>query len=466
MKIRYFYQLLASHISILIIAFLILTAMFSQFVQGFIFDNKVEELTTHGESILNELNSFNFDSMQKLDHYNEVLSARKVQFAIFNHESKVLFPTRQRLIVNFTNEEWAELKRGNKLTIKRDFKRYEQDVTFVALPQFQNNQFVGGILLISPISGSEDVVNQINRYLVFTMIIALTAAFILSFVLSKFYEKRIQRMREATSMVASGNYNVDVQANGWDEIGALAKDFNRMAEKLKLSNDEIERLEKRRRQFMADVSHELRTPLTTMSGLMEGLRNDMIPDVDREKSMALIEKETKRLIRLVNENLDYEKIRSNQITLNKEKIALDEAFEIIKEQLWSQLLEKQNRMHIEAGKEVEVYADYDRLIQILINITKNSIQFTEHGEIWLRARMHKEGTIIEIEDTGMGMNKQEIESIWERFFKADISRSNNLYGEFGLGLSIVKQLVLLHNGEISVESEKGKGTKFIILLPK
>jgi signal transduction histidine kinase len=112
-----------------------------------------------------------------------------------------------------------------------------------------------------------------------------------------------------------------------------------------------------------------------------------------------------------------------------------------------------------------VFADYDRLIQILINITKNSIQFTNEGSVLLRGIQGSAATIIEIEDTGIGMDKHEIESIWRRFYKADISRTSNQFGEFGLGLSIVKRLVELHKGEITITSERNKGTKFTITIP-
>ena len=118
---------------------------------------------------------------------------------------------------------------------------------------------------------------------------------------------------------------------------------------------------------------------------------------------------------------------------------------------------------MEAG--VKVFADYDRLIQILVNITKNSIQFTQNGDITLRGYEGYKETIIEIEDTGIGISKEEIEHIWERFYKADVSRTNTAYGEYGLGLSIVKQLVELHKGTIDINSEKGQGTTFTIRLP-
>ena len=156
--------------------------------------------------------------------------------------------------------------------------------------------------------------------------------------------------------------------------------------------------------------------------------------------MQLVSKETNRLIRLVNENLDYEKIRSNQVKLMKEEIELVEVLEIIQDQLEILAEVKSNKIVVEVEENVRFFADYDRLVQILINITKNSIQFTENGTIALRGKAGYKETIIEIEDTGIGIDPKEVENIWRRFYKADLSRTTNPYGEFGLGFSIVKQL--------------------------
>jgi signal transduction histidine kinase len=179
----------------------------------------------------------------------------------------------------------------------------------------------------------------------------------------------------------------------------------------------------------------------------------------------LVSKETKRLIRLVNENLDYERIRSNQVKLSKERIQVKEVLEVIKDHLFLQAEQKKIDLIIDVDEQSMVFADYDRLIQILINITKNSIQFTNQGSVSLRGYQTEEKTIIEIIDTGIGMDKHEVEAVWRRFYKADISRKSNQFGEFGLGLSIVKRLVELHDGKIDVISEQNIGTKFTISLP-
>src|SRR5690606_10225239 len=234
-------------------------------------------------------------------------------------------------------------------------------------------------------------------------------ALLFSLWLSKMHVSRIQRMRKATSMISEGHYDVNLPESNFDEFGDLAHDFNKMAAKLQQSNEEIDRLENRRRQFMADVSHEMRTPLTTIAGIIEGLRNNMIEEGQREKGIRLASEETKRLMRLVNENLDYEKIRSNQVVLAKEEIEADELLEIIQEQLYLQAKEKGNRIVVNTQPGDVIYGDMDRLIQILMNITKNAIQFTENGTISLSTFSEDDHMVITVEDDGAGIDVKEID---------------------------------------------------------
>jgi signal transduction histidine kinase len=468
MKFKYFYQQFFSHISIILVAFILLSLLFAHYLENLVYQNKAEELISYGKAILSDIKDSPFSTNQIINQYSSVLAARKMSFSMFDQDG-VLYSVNKHspAISNLSETEWKKITNGQTLIVNSDFKRFGQEgVTFVVLPYLDNGKFIGGILLTSPISGSSDMIHQINKILMYTILIAFGVSFLQSWFLSRIHVKRIKRLREATSLVSAGNYNVHVHSTNYDEIGELAADFNHMVNKINASMEEIESLENRRRQFMSDVSHELRTPLTTISGVIEGLKYNMIPEKDKERGINLVSQEAKRLIRLVNENLDYDKIRSNQIQLFREDIQLLEVLEIIQEQLSFQAEERNNQILVEAAPDVYVNADYDRLLQILINITKNSIQFTVDGTIWLRGRSEQDAAIIEVEDTGVGIEPSEVENIWRRFYKADISRTSNPYGEFGLGLSIVKQLVLLHNGEINVFSEKGKGTKFVIKFPR
>jgi len=466
MRIKYIYQQLISHISVIIVAFLVVSLVFSHYVEKIVLTLKGQELAEYGVNILDDLQNTSIlnPSENTLYNYANVLEARGINFGLFD--------TKQNKLVNIggeisiTNSEWNKIKDGKSTLIKRSTYRSNKEVTLVAIPYKVNGEVAGGIVLTSPLSDSREMISQINRYLVYTVFFAFGVALLLSFLLSQIHVKRIKKLQEATSAVAVGDYDVKVPSSNFDEIGELANDFNSMVDNLKESKEAIDALENRRRQFMSDVSHELRTPLTTISGVIEGLTNNMIPEAEKEKGLRLVSKEAKRLIRLVNENLDYDKIRSNQVVLMKENIQLQEVLEIIQEQLYTQAEEKKVQINIDVKEDIMIFADYDRLIQIIINITKNSIQFTENGIIWLRGYEIQEKTVVEIEDTGIGMEAAEIENIWKRFYKADISRTNTPYGQFGLGLSIVKQLVQFHEGDIKVASEKGKGTKFTITFPK
>lgn len=450
----------------LVVAFLILSLVFSHYVEGLVYKNKVDELESYGENILRDITEGNLSSDRIVNEYMTVLGGRNISFSIFDEKGSVIFPAdKHGGDLRLVDEVLEQISSGETLIVKNRTKRSNQEVTLVAIPYIVNGQLAGGILLTAPISGSREMISQINQYLFYTVLIALVVAVLLSLILSRIHVHRIKRIQAATSSVAAGNYTVKLPSSTFDEIGELAEDFNSMVMRLNTSKEEIESLENRRRNFMSDVSHELRTPLTTISGVIEGLKNNMIAEEEKEKGIQLVSKETKRLIRLVNENLDYDKIRSNQIKLTKEEIPLDELFEIIQEQLSLQAEEKGNSIQIEVEEGTSIFADYDRLIQILINITKNSIQFTSNGSIYLRGKNGIRETIIEIQDTGIGIDPMEIEKIWHRFYKAEISRTSNPFGEFGLGLSIVKQLVQLHNGKIEVTSEKGKGTIFTIRFP-
>lgn len=466
MRFKYLYQQFFSHLIVVLVAFLVLSFLFSQFMEQLVYNNKTEELYTYGENILYDVEQSNRGSHKVLEEYSTVLEARDIQFSLFN-ERAVLIYSKEGTgpKIRLSDSEWEKITNGETVVVRRDVKRFDVAVTYVLLPYFQGDNFVGGILLSSPITGISQAIDQINQYLFYTVFIALIVSLLLGWLLATFHVNRIKRIRAATSRVASGDYTIQIPSSKFDEIGELAEDFNHMVGRLHHSMEEIESLENRRRKFMADVSHELRTPLTTINGVMEGIEADMIPVSERERAIQLVNKETKRLIRLVNENLDYEKIRSNQVTLYKTEIELKEVLEIVKDQLEMLAHDKGNVIIVDTPEALQIYADYDRLTQVLINIIKNSIQFTENGQVILRGRQDADWTIIEIEDTGVGINPQDIEQIWQRFYKAGLARSNNPYGEFGLGLAIVKQLVKLHDGDISVTSESGKGTIFSISFP-
>ncbi|EKM1337250.1 HAMP domain-containing histidine kinase [Listeria innocua] len=469
MKFKYAYQLFFTQFIILLIACIMIGVLVSHSLKDYFYQSQVDDLTSYGETISMDIRHSPQDAtIQVLNTYQRILDVKKIHYTIKNADDETIYPTQlnQRLPKDFSisKDDKKKLKSGETVSKKID-NRFNREMTIVYVPIMDGDKFVGSIVLNSPISGTEQVIGTINRYMFYTILLSITIALILSAILSKLQVNRINKLRSATKDVIQGNYKARLKENNFDEIGALAIDFNKMTETLETSQEEIERQEKRRRQFIADVSHEMRTPLTTISGLTEGLVNDIIPKSETDRCIALIDTEAKRLTKLVNENLDYEKIRSNKIKLQKTRFNGREFLELIKEQLDYVAAEKGNKITVDIDKDMYIYADYDRLTQVFINIVKNGVQFTENGLITLTGTQDYKESVLTITDTGIGMNTEELEQIWERFYKADMSRTNTAFGESGIGLSIVKQLIEYHDGTISVTSEPNKGTTFTIRLP-
>ena len=348
---------------------------------------------------------------------------------------------------------------------KHNFVGEAADLVTIYYPIFKNQTYNGFLAISSPLSRIETEMAELRNSILVGFSSAAVAGVILSVLFANYQTRRINRLRKATHEIAEGNYDISLPTQKRDEFDDLVMDFNKMAESLQKSEQEIERQENLRRQLMMDVAHEMRTPLTTMNGLLEGLIHHMIPESRRERSLELITNETQRLIRLVNENLDYEKIRSDQIVLVKQNFDGAEALRNVVDQLQELASNKENELKYECPDNFTVYADYDRFIQILVNMTKNANQFTDKGHILIKGWNEDNHAIVQIIDDGIGINEKEVEAIWERFYKADVSRKSTKYGESGIGLAIVHSLMKSHHGTIQTESEVGKGTTFTLTFP-
>ncbi|GAQ94647.1 two-component system, OmpR family, phosphate regulon sensor histidine kinase PhoR [Thermodesulfovibrio aggregans] len=226
----------------------------------------------------------------------------------------------------------------------------------------------------------------------------------------------------------------------------------------------LKQLENVRRDFVANVSHELKTPVTAIKGYAETLLDGALDDKENAiKFVEIIKNQAERLNALVEDLLTLSRIEFGDIKIEKEKVMLeslvDSVFEIFKEKAEKKgiILEK------EIPPKTFIYADKNRFIQILINLIDNSIKFTEKGYVKVRFFKENDREFISVEDTGIGIPKEHLHRIGERFYRVDKARSRQLGGT-GLGLAIVKHLVLAHGWQLNIESEVNKGTKVKILI--
>lgn len=466
---KFLWQQILGFLLVIITALAISAYRISDYMTTEIFKEREAQLLQYGNNIV----SNNF-TRPDLVRASQLLESENIVIQVYLDDGRIIYPTYdQRFSSNLSDTDLNRIAEGASLGLQYAQRFVDPEtqlqMTTVYIPLQQNEVAgfpAGFISLGAPLESLEEQIAQSQNHILISFIIATIVGIIMSVFYAIFQTRKIKKLQQATREIASGNYEVIVDTGSADEFGDLARDFDVMSESLRNSQEEIKRQENLRRQFMMDAAHEMRTPLTTMSGLLEGLQYDMIPEAQRGRSLELISKETKRLTRLVNENLDYEKIRSRQITLKKQVLNGVSLLTQIKEQLNVKAEQKNNQIIVQAHTDLEIWADYDRIVQILINLVTNAIQFSQDSEIILVGTMTETQTILKVIDEGIGIDTKQIESIWERFYKVDVSRKNTQFGESGIGLAVVHSLVEAHEGTIEVESELGHGSTFIIKLPR
>ena len=462
---KYFYQQLFGFVSVVLLTIAACGILFYNVMSNNVYTQRSHQLHSYAKGLI-------ATDMSDADIYKlgTILREENVSIAMFDENNTMTYPSSSiDAKTPLTEDDLNHLKNGAAINLKEVQMNFTgeavDNLITVYYPIIKEGQYKGYVALASPMSRIQTEVHELRNSMFIAFGTAIIIGIMMSFVFANYQTRRINKLRMATHKIAEGDFDVTLPVESRDEFDDLMKDFNNMAHSLRESEREVERQENVRRQFMMDVAHEMRTPLTTMNGLLDGLKYNMVPESRRGRSLELISSETQRLIRLVNENLDYEKIRSNQIVLVQHRFAGIGAIQTVVEQMQELAKVKNNTLRYECDKDFSVYADYDRFVQILVNITKNANQFTDNGEIVVKAWNEGKKAIVEISDTGIGINESEIKEIWERFYKADVSRKSTKYGESGLGLAIVKSLVTSHRGTISVKSEVNKGTTFRVVFP-
>lgn len=474
---KLFFQQMMAFLAVTVATLLIVGLVFIQFTRDSVYRTKWHSLQEYADSIFQQSvvlgpqdSSVTTVRVDQLMGMERLLNNQHIHFTIYTENGERVSYPNDNTATQISKKQWRELNKGNILRQESRMAvgqvKHRITMTELKKPYFdRQGKLICVIAVGSPLANVQADIQQVQKNLLVTFGLAILVAIVASYFLSRYMVRRIQKIRQAAHRVTEGDFEVQLDPGRQDEIGELSADFNLMTKSLKESNDEIKRQEERRRAFMADAAHEMRTPLTTINGLLEGLEYDAIPEDSKEESIRLMQRETKRLIRLVNDNLDYERIRTNKIKLDCQMVNLKQAVLRVVEQLGKKAEKENDQLIVEMNSDVVVYADPDRLIQILFNIVQNGIQFTQNGQITVRAQNASNGTNIQISDNGIGMTEDQIKNIWERYYKADASRIQTK-GESGLGMAIVHELVQIHGGEIEVSSAPGRGTTFKLHFPK
>ncbi|MGJ9382776.1 sensor histidine kinase [Salipaludibacillus sp. CF4.18] len=292
-----------------------------------------------------------------------------------------------------------------------------------------------------------------------TALIALVITAMIIYYTSRKITDPLTNMNHSALQFAKGDFSHRVNVKTTDEIGQLGNTLNHMAK-------ELGSLDQLRKDFVANVSHDLRTPLTSIRGFLGAMLDGTIPRAKEKHYLTIMHHETDRLMKLVNDLLSTASLEAGNWELDCKAYNVTEQLRIILAKLEPETSKREMEIQFDTGKkDVYIYADSERMEQVFINLVQNAIQYSSYGsKIGILVKEQKNVVQINISDQGLGMSEDELANIWERFYKSDKARTQKV--GTGIGLSIVKQILDLHNATIIVESNVGQGTTFTLTIAK
>ncbi|WAM33970.1 sensor histidine kinase [Caldicellulosiruptor morganii] len=338
---------------------------------------------------------------------------------------------------------------SGKTIYKTDQRTFQGSTLFtLGMPVINNNKIIGAIFIHTPLHDIQNDVRNVKNQIFILFIAALLISIIGAYVLSSLFTKPILKINDAAKAIASGNYNVKINVKNKDEIGELANTINLMAQNLLTT-------EKLRRDFIANTTHELRTPLSIIKSYAEAIYDGILEKDQIKEYASSIMEEAERLNNLINEILELSKLQSGAVQLSTQPINLKNLFSEIISEL---NIIKGNRKLWLFENDIVLKGDAKLLKIAFSNIIVNAINHTnDTGNIFIKADKKHDYIEISIKDDGEGIDEADLPYIFNRFYS-----TNTRKGIGGLGLSIAKEIIQMHNGEISVFSKKGEGAEFIV----
>ena len=426
------------------------------FLHSALVDSRVEEELTSLQARGNSHSSilekqFNEDT---ISHVTLMESEANTDVVITNIAGPILdssVPSKD--IIEYLEKSVSDIPREGQI-VEDNWK--EESFISTVSPIEINGQTMGFVYMFQNTESIHSLIERLNDHFLLTGFIAISLTFIIIIILSKALVNPLIKMKEATFKISKGDFSVSLPKTGKDELGDLA-------ESIQLLADDLNYLKQERNDFLASISHELRTPLTYIKGYTDIVHRRNLSIEDRDKYLTIILEETHRLSDLIKDLFDLAKIDKNSFVIQKKLIDLTDFVFKIEQKFTPAFLEKNMSLVVECPNNLYLTADPSRLEQIIFNLLDNAINYSAPGDkTTLTVSSKKHDVHIRIADNGKGIPAEDIPYIFNRFYRVEKSRSRALGGT-GMGLAIVRELVLAHGGTITVHSEEKKGTEFEII---
>jgi two-component system phosphate regulon sensor histidine kinase PhoR len=417
------------------------------------------------EDIINE-------SRELIQQKTEELSGKvNSRITVINRQGLVIGESERNPEQMDDHKDRLEVRRAIQEGIgesKRFSDTLSYNMKYVAVSVKEDNSLIAIIRLALPLKEVESQFRIIYKVVLTGGLIAIVFVLIAGYFLSRNLISPISEIKEAAQSMAQGDFSRRLSLNSDDELGILARSLKSMADELQLRLKDMKKLDSMRSDFVANVSHELKTPLTSIKGFIETLEGGALDDRENAiRFLAIIKKHAEGLSNITDDLLKLSELESGKDRIERADFNLKNLITEVVHRYDHVLAEKSFKLEQEFnGDDFQIKADRLKVEHILVNLLDNSMKYTgEGGTIKVCLSGQTDHFEISVEDNGIGIPDEHIERIFERFYRVDKARSRKLGGT-GLGLSIVKHAVLLHSGNVQVESREGKGTTVTVTLPK
>lgn len=382
------------------------------------------------------------------------------QIWIVNTDGTVLVNSRDSEYTKTVIQDLDIRDFGNQYYRIGNFYGYFTQDHLSVFSQITGHYHVSGYVLIhKPISEITSRHSELLNIFYHTLLLLFLIALLLLAVFTITIYLPIRQILNAANAFAEGDFHHPIHISGNDEIGYLAASFQYMA-------NELNTLEDDQRKFVSNVSHDFRSPLTSIKGYVEAMLDGTIPPEMQEKYLNIILFETERLTKLTQSILELNQYGAHGAMLDRADFDINQTVKMTVLSFEGICKEKRISFHLFlTGQQLFVNADMTKIQRVIYNLVDNAIKFSHHDSlITIETTVINEKVFISVKDSGIGIPKESLNKIWERFYKTDLSRGKDKRGT-GLGLSIVKEIIQAHDENINVISTEGVGTEFIFTLP-
>ena len=391
---------------------------------------------------------------------NAIASFLQADIWVVNRRGNIILDSNDSLRAGQLIEDFDPTATGNKsYSIGNYYGMFNYDVLSLSAPIAGNYNTYGYVLIHMPLSVIYAGHNTILNLIYITALILFGLSLIILLVFAKTVYIPLKKITAGANEYAAGNLTYQIKVDSQDEMGYLAATLNYMS-------DELNKMEEYQRTFVANVSHDFRSPLTSIKGYLEAIIDGTIPREMQDKYLKRVINETERLNKLTQGMLTLNSLDSKGY-LSRSNFDINRVIKDTAASFEGTCGAKGITFELTFSDNIQmVYADLGKIQQVLYNLIDNAIKFSHHDStIFIQTSVRHEKVFVSVKDTGIGIPKDNIKKIWERFYKSDASRGKDKKGT-GLGLAIVKEIIQAHGENIDVISTEGVGTEFIFSLPK